>query len=60
MPDDWEKSYGLNPNDASDASSDLNGDGYTNIEDFVNGLDPKAKKVDWSDLKNNVDLRNKS
>jgi hypothetical protein len=60
MPDDWEKSHGLNPNDASDATSDLNGDGYTNIEDFINGLDPKAKKTDWSDLKNNVDPRNKS
>ena len=59
MPDDWEKKIGLNPNDASDASGDLNSDGYTNIEDFINGLDPKAKKVDWSDLKNNKDTQNK-
>jgi hypothetical protein len=57
MSDDWEKQHGLNPEDASDAISDLNGDGYTNIEDFINGLDPKAKKIDWSDLKNNVDAR---
>jgi len=59
MPDDWEKAHGLNPNDASDAIGDLNSDGYTNIEDFINGLDPRAKKVDWSDLKNNMDQRNK-
>lgn len=59
MPDDWEKKHGLNPNDPGDANSDLNGDGYTNIEDFINGLDPRAKKVDWTDLKNNVDRRNK-
>jgi hypothetical protein len=59
MPDDWEKAHGLNPNDASDASGDLNSDGYTNIEDFINGLDPRAAKVDWTDLKNNVDKRNK-
>jgi len=53
LPDAWEKAHGLNPNDASDATGDLNGDGYTNIEDFINGLDPRAKRVNWSDLKNN-------
>jgi len=57
MPDDWEKKYGLNADNAADASGDLNGDGYTNIEDFINGLDPHARKLDWSDLKNNVDRR---
>jgi len=56
MPDAWEKQYGLNPNDASDAAKDLNGDGYTNIEKFINGIDP-SKKVDWKDPKNNVDPR---
>jgi hypothetical protein len=54
MPDEWESKYGLNPNDASDSANDLNGDGYTNIEKFIYGLDP-AKKIDWSDPKNNVD-----
>ncbi|WP_114782413.1 polysaccharide lyase [Botryobacter ruber] len=54
MPDDWEKKHGLNPNDASDANGDLNGDGYTNIEKYINGIDP-SKKVDWKDLKNNSD-----
>jgi Pectate lyase len=58
LPDDWETAHGLNPKDASDATTDLNGDGYTNIEDFINGLDPHAPKVDWTDLKNNVDRRN--
>lgn len=38
MPDAWEKERGLNPNDASDASSDRDGDGYTNIEEFINGV----------------------
>jgi len=38
---------------------DLNGDGYTNIEDFINGLEPRAKKVDWADLKHNRDARDK-
>ena len=58
LPDAWEKKHGLNPTNASDATSDLNGDGYTNIEEFINGRDPKAKKVDWTDLKNNVDAQN--
>ena len=58
LPDSWETAHGLNPNDVSDAVGDLNGDGYTNIEDFINGLDPRAPKTDWTDLKHNVDRRN--
>ena len=54
MPDAWEKKYGLNPNDASDASLDCNGDGYTNIEKYINGLDPRVK-IDWRNLSNNYD-----
>jgi hypothetical protein len=58
MPDAWETAHGLNPRDPKDAIGDLNGDGYTNIEDFINGLDPRAAKIDWTDLRNNVDRRN--
>ncbi len=54
MPDAWEIKYGLNPHDASDANGDLSGDGYTNIEKYINGIDP-TKKVDWKDPKNNHD-----
>jgi hypothetical protein len=54
MPDAWEVKYGLNPNDPSDANGDLNGDGYTNIEKYINGIDP-TKKVDWKNLDNNHD-----
>lgn len=54
MPDAWEKKYGLNPYDSSDANGDLNGDGYTNIEKYINGINPK-KKVDWTNPKNNHD-----
>ena len=55
MPDEWEIKYGLNPKDPSDANGDINGDGYTNIEKYINGIDP-TKKVDWKDLKNNRDV----
>jgi pectate lyase len=40
MPDIWEEKYDLKPNDASDASEDANGNGYTNIEEFLNGAGP--------------------
>jgi hypothetical protein len=43
MPDEWERKYGLNPADAADTNGDLNGDGYTNVEEFINGRDPTAK-----------------
>lgn len=54
IPDAWEIKYGLNPNDPSDANGDLSGDGYTNIEKYINGIDP-TKKVNWKDPKNNYD-----
>lgn len=38
MPDVWERRYGLNMNDASDASSYTLDKNYTNIEIYLNGL----------------------
>jgi hypothetical protein len=57
MPDKWEIKYkklGFDPNDPSDANKDCNGDGYTNIEKYINGMDP-TKKIDWKNLENNFD-----
>ena len=54
MPDEWEIANGLNPNDPSDANKDCIGDGYTNIEKYINGISTK-EKVDWTDMKNNHD-----
>lgn len=59
MPDEWEQRYGLDPNDASDAAGDLNGDGYTNIEKYINGIDPSTK-TDWTDPENNVNTLEES
>jgi hypothetical protein len=42
LPDDWERARGLNPRDASDGAKDRNGDGYTNVEEYLNGLAAKA------------------
>jgi pectate lyase len=38
MPDDWEKKMGLNPQDGKDAAADRNGDGYTNVEEYLHAL----------------------
>ena len=54
MPDEWERRNGLNPNDADDANGDLNGDGYTNIEKYINAI-PTQGRVDWRNLNNNHD-----
>lgn len=54
MPDAWETANGLNPNDASDANGDCTGDGYTNIEKYINGISTRCR-IDWTDLKNNYD-----
>ncbi|MCM1227020.1 MAG: carbohydrate-binding protein [Clostridium sp.] len=38
MPDEWEEARGLDPNDASDTNGDYCGQGYTNIEYYINDL----------------------
>jgi len=59
IPDAWEKKYGLNPKVASDANMDINGDGYTNIEKYINGINPN-QKIDWTKPENNTDTLAKS
>ena len=39
MPDAWERAHGLDPA-RNDSASDRDGDGYTAIEDYLNGLVP--------------------
>jgi len=40
MPDDWEKQYGLKPDDPTDGPKDRDGDGYTNVEEYLNTTNP--------------------
>ena len=42
MPDQWEISHGLNPNDPSDADLDPDGDRLTNRDEFFAGTDPNV------------------
>ena len=54
LPDDWEtKHFGRT---GADPSADTDADGYTNIEEFLNGTDPR-RAVDYTKLTNNVDHR---
>ena len=53
MPDVWEKAHRLDANDAADSSSDRDNDGYTAIEEFLNGTNP-TEFIDYTDPANNV------
>jgi len=38
LPDDWEREHKLNPADAADGAKDRDGDGYTNLEEYLHAL----------------------
>jgi hypothetical protein len=44
MPDDWEVTYGLNPNSPADAEADLDLDGRSNYAEYLSGTDPRDSK----------------
>ncbi len=53
MPDAWERRHGFNPNDPASGWVDSDKDGYTNVEEYLNGTDPRVA-VDYTDPANNV------
>lgn len=38
MPDAWERVQGLDPDDGADGNADADGDGYTNLEEYLADL----------------------
>ncbi len=42
MPDTWEQTFDLDASDPSDGPKDADGDGYTNVEEHLNGTDPRV------------------
>ncbi len=40
MPDAWETLAGFNSRDPADGNADRDGDGYTNLEEFLNATKP--------------------
>lgn len=54
IPDEWERANGMNPNDPADISGDLDGDGFTNLEEFAAKTDPRdplSHPEYWDSLK---------
>ena len=46
MPDGWETRNGLNHNDPSDATGDLDQDGISNLDEYLNGSNPASSDSD--------------
>lgn len=45
LPNTWEVTYGLNPDDPGDAAVSLSGDGWTNAEKFQLGVSPGVSNL---------------
>jgi pectate lyase len=44
MPDEFEVLHGFDPEDPTDGSRDSDGDGYTNVEEFLNSTTPRETR----------------
>ncbi|MDU9047997.1 MAG: hypothetical protein Q3M30_04050 [Candidatus Electrothrix sp. Rat3] len=44
MPDNWEIQHGLNPEDPTDADSDMDNDGISNLDEYLGGSEPDRVK----------------
>ena len=42
MPDVWERDHHFDKNDPIDGSADADRDGWTNVEEFLNGTNPRV------------------
>ena len=49
MADKWESTHGLKSTDPSDHKNDADNDGYTNLEEYLNGTNPNAATASLQD-----------
>ena len=54
MPDAWEVTHKLDAQNPADGAADTDGDGYTNVEEFLNGTNPR-EAINYRNLANNRD-----
>ena len=50
MPDAWETTFGLDPDDPSDAATDADGDGLSNLQEYLAGTYPVSADSDGDGL----------
>lgn len=43
MPDAWEQSHGLDPKNPADGKTDVDADGYTNLEEYLHSLSEQLR-----------------
>jgi uncharacterized repeat protein (TIGR01451 family) len=55
LPDSWEVTYGLDPNEPGDALLDLDGDTLTNLQEYDLGTDPTDSDTDDDSYPDNSD-----
>lgn len=55
IPLSWKVKFGLDTSDVALAQKDLQGDGYTVMDKYLDGLDP-TKKIDWSNPQSNQNM----
>ncbi len=56
MPDTWEVANGLNPKDPSDAFTDLDGDGLSNLGEYQKGTLAKVADTDGDGVSDGVEV----
>lgn len=57
MSDDWEQTFGFNPNDPTDAAGDADGDTLTNLQEFQRGTDPRLADTDGDGIRDGLEVQ---
>lgn len=56
MPNDWEVQYAFNPRNTADAGGDADGDGLVNLQEYLEGTDPRNPDTDGDTLSDGVEM----